>query len=501
MKKKIIAAALVIALLIGLQWLFSHAFITVALVNPGSGNVTYQFISQPDQKLNEVQTAGTAVKKLVRKGSYEVLVKQGDSSFLAVVDTGGFLGTTSVRAELAPEKAREFIGNNPVACMSLAGGTLISYGCNDFYGNARMHVSSSAQQPTYTQPVDGEPDGLIQGILELNDTTLAMLKTVTDSADPEQPFRLYTIEANGSLTNGRVLSGLDPSKSYSLRAYKSGFVIYDDAFERISYYSAPSAAAQPISLGTQSDNSLQPNTLNAGVSSITATYSNNTEGEVTDIHEPDHSKVQAEVVIADENAVRRFTLSGQFSDAVTCGRDKLCLLRGDQLEVYGTSGNQLEPLFTLGQVAELASTANGLLVSRENGLIGLDVDTRKGSIYYSFGEYTGCGLEATTSGYLLCLINGKQDKVALRINPTSTNNNSIDKKVAELLKLPEVKDVSAYGRFIYISPELGEPVYDEASNSFGYPPDVISAVNGRINQEIARLGINREAYTIVNTFE
>lgn len=501
MKKKIIAIILIGFLLLGLQWLFSHAYISVTLANPGKDEVTYQFLNQANQKITEVKTEEASVKKLVRKGDYEVLVRQNDTSYLTVVSVGGFLGTTTVRAETAPEKTREFIGNNPAACMALTGQTLISYGCSGFYANATVHLPASAEQPTYTQPVPAAIDGLIQGIISTPSGNLALLKTVRDSGNPDQPFTLYTIGARGELTNGRILTGLDPAKLYVMGAYKNGFIVYDTEFEQVVYYSSPGAQPTEISLGTPLDSTLKPYALSVGDASITAAYSNNTEGEVTDIHDPDDSKVKTELAIADETTIQRLTFEGQYSAAVTCGRDKLCLQRGDQLEVYSLNGDQPQQLFALGQVSTITRIAGSLLVARRNELIGLAVDTRVGSIQYSYGDYTYCGLQTSAEGYLLCLINSNQEKVALAINAQAANDSSIDKKVADLLKLPEIKDISAYGRFIYLSPDLGEPVYNESTNSFGPDPAVRSQANSAINQAVNRLGIDRNTYTIINTFE
>lgn len=132
-------------------------------------------------------------------------------------------------------------------------------------------------------------------------------------------------------------------------------------------------------------------------------------------------------------------------------------------------------------------------------MLELNIDNRDGYIGYSPGSYNYCGMHTDSAGYTLCLINTKQSRVALHIDNQNTDNNSIDQKVAQLLKLPEVDTISAYGQYIYIVPNAGQLTYDSASRSFGYDPEKLAAASDKINQEINKLGIDRSNYIIRNT--
>ena len=79
-----------------------------------------------------------------------------------------------------------------------------------------------------------------------------------------------------------------------------------------------------------------------------------------------------------------------------------------------------------------------MVIARGKDVVSLDVDKRTGLIDYSYGDYEFNGLRKDGFGYLLSLTNNKGRKVALYINQSASDTNKIDKKIAELQKIPEV---------------------------------------------------------------
>src|SRR5690606_35057373 len=98
-------------------------------------------------------------------------------------------------------------------------------------------------------------------------------------------------------------------------------------------------------------------------------------------------------------------------------------------------------LFEVIGVNEFQYIGETLLAVKEEGVLGIDTSSRSGSIQYTFGRYTYCGIRPSGANYLLCVINQKQKKAALLVSP-SQDSDGIDQKIAELLQLGEVKDIS-----------------------------------------------------------
>jgi len=140
------------------------------------------------------------------------------------------------------------------------------------------------------------------------------------------------------------------------------------------------------------------------------------------------------------------------------------------------------------------------LVVRDKDILSFDVDKQQGFASYSFGDYTYCGgVRADETHYTICATNNKQEKVALQFDLNTPNTGSIDKRVARLLKFYEVDDISAYGSYIYIIPNYGPPVYDSSIPGYGPDPAEVTRVDGILNQEIDRVGLDRNIYHIINS--
>lgn len=504
-KKRFILLAITVTFITALYWLASHSYIEITVKKSGSGSLTYRVLDQKAQKTAEIKSPESKIKKLVRRGSHEVLISGDGASYFTVAKTGGFLATKHVVAEMLPEKGREFRGDSPDPCAHYISTVLISFGCGGKFENTKVHVPASNETPTYTaQTLESIGQGFVEGMVDTAEGAVVIIKApASTDVFAEHTAYLVRFENNQlSLHDEVPLLDLKDNKFYSTVAYKTGFLVYDNSFEQILYYSDRRAKPVPINIDRSSENTLKPYALSIRKNILALSLSNNTEGEVADLHD-DSPRVQTEVAIFDGNKTTTFNLKGQYRSALLCGNDKLCLLRAKSLEVHDISGTNSRLIYKVSDVENISSSESNLTVFRSGEVLGLDVDKINGSIEYSLGGYTFCGLlHYNDSGYTLCLINSRQKRVALAITeqPLSLTG-KIDKQILNLLETKEIKEVSIYGRFIHISPELGEVVYDEASQSFGYDPATIVKVNALIDQAINNQGINTNYYQIINPFK
>lgn len=502
MKKILALALLIIVLLTTFQWFLNHGYIEVTTANPSNSETTYRFVEQKTGKVSEIKDIRPKIKKLVSKGSHEILVRQGENSYFAVIKVGGFLSSNAVSAELVPEKHRKFVGNNPGPCMHFSGQELISFGCKDVYKNAQLHVPASSDRPTYTQQGTTIVEGIIEGIITTNEGSIAVIKAPAGDEDQGAPHTAYILKGGLQLSTGTPLLDLDKNKLYSVRSYKEGFIVHDTTYEQILYYSSAKAKPEKIIITQPRDKKFRIYSLKIQGESIIAAYTTGVVGDTVDIHDTNIvKKSKTEIIIHQNNTSKSYTFNTQYGFVSLCGTNKLCMLTGKRLEVYDINDKKQKHLFTVGGVESVENIKNSLVITRENELLGLDVDTQKGSIQYRLSGYESCGLQKTGNSYTLCLANTKNKKVALQINPDQSNTDSIDKKISELLKLPEVTDVSIYDKFIFISPNLGPLIYDKPTKTYNYDPQTRKTVNEKINQEINKLGIDTNTYKIINTFK
>ena len=493
-KKIMLAVSAVILILIALT--ISHYSIIDVSVQGSSGTIDYSFLNQVGQKPTTSQ-AGSHLRKIVPKGNYEILVSQANKSSFAVVKTSGFLRKTPVQLSLSAEKNREFIGNNPQPCTFFDGDSLYSYACGADLSKVVKHEPATSTLPTYTSKLPDTLSASVLGIAKTSNGSVILLRQQGTSVF----FSVATLDSGFNIKNPRVLSELDRSVTYNIRPYRDGFVIYDSDFSKVFYYSSVSASPQTLNIAKLDDNSQKPSFLTAVGDKILALYSNNSQGQDTDI-EATVGKIKNTVVIYSQDQSRKFSIDKQqIIYASTCGQGKLCLVSDKQLSIYDINSSSPKFLFKVRGVNSTFSSANGLVLVRDNEILRLDVDHQTGFREYSVGDYQLCGTQNDLSGYTLCLINNKDIKVALRIDESIDNKDSIDKKVVEFQKAPEMKSVSIYKNYIYISPNLGQLKYDSAAKGYVYDSDIKKKVNAAVDQKIKELKIDTNIYHIINIFK
>ncbi len=500
MRKNILVLILVIASVIGAYWVSTHGYLEIQLQFERNAETTIQITDQASGNLTEVTTKNSSFKKLLRRGKYELLVKQNNKSYFAVTKTNGWLGKTSTKAELAAEKQRQFIGDNPGPCAAYNNQVLLTFACNDSYRNTLIHIPATSKLPTYSLKPSKSVDGYIEGIVQTSEGTVAVLKRPSNiDNDAIPPHTAYLLNSSSELTGGIALKDLDDKKTYTVRAYKQGLLFYDDSVEKLLYFPTRNSTPSEVKL----DVSKKMTPYQAYVSNNNVLITAAESGKSIDPDDPKTAKLKSEVVILTGQETKRFTLSKRYSSILVCGPSKLCTLLNKRLGVHDISSDKPKLLFEVLNVDQVEEINGRVIMIRGTDTLTLDTDKRTGSIDFSLGAYKACGLFSTTTpadknSYTLCLINNRGDKVAALVNPLKADDDSIDKKAIELLKMKEIKSLSVYANYIHLTPQVGEPVYDPKVRSFRYDPVKLQSTNTVINQAIDRIGIDRAKYQIIN---
>jgi len=499
-----------IVLIVGLPLLL---FVVVFLSGRGSlyidvksgtsgQELTYNILNQSNGKSNEVKTTKSSISKSVKKSNYEILVTQGEKSAWTTVKSGGFFKKTRLSVELKPEKNRQFVGYNPSYCMNYIGQVLTSYTCDDSFSNIKIHVPATANQATYTMNVSTNVQGNVRGIINTQLGPVALVRFFLADSDASA-YAAYVLGAGLLPAQTATLSGLNPDKVYDIQPYKNGFLAYSDDFSDVKYYASLTTSPESVSIEKPGNTNIKPYLLRTMGDSVVLASSDKAEFEARS--DPKAiGKVNSVIAVHKDGKTKQFSFNRQFVSAEACGNNKLCLLNTAnndkmQLFVYDIGDDTPKQLFVLNNITSIQNTDVGLLALSDTRILNLDVDNKTGFVEYSFGDRKFCGLQKDVGGYLLCQTNTKGVNAVLRIDQTSNNSDSIDKKVAGLEKMSEVKNVSVYGQFLFISPDLGELVYDNSLGFFNYDPSVKQSVNDKISHQIDVLGVDRNTYHIINT--
>lgn len=487
MRKKIILLSIFLVLTGAFIWTRSHSFIEISVDN-ANGTIVYNLSRQGSGKSLEIKTTSTRIKKLVPVGSYEAWAISAGNSSYSIVKTKGFLASLQKHLSLVPEKYRKFIGDNPNSCMNIVNGDLVSYSCGDYYGNLKIHLPATQDLPTYIENVQNtKASGKNEGIINFNGESFALIYGSSDEKMPAA-HRLYKINNDLSLTDPIFLSDLNQKKLYTVKDLGNGFIVYDSNISQALYYSSPNSKPVKIDTNLVTTKDYRPFALDTRPNKFMVLYSNKTGDK-------DRSS-SSEVVITDNNRPTRFAFSKKsYTNSFFCGDQKICLL-GSGLDVYDTSSGQAQLYLSLDNASAVEATKSGLLIVNKTGVLNLDLVNKRGFYEYVFGEYKYNTLQPSGTGYILSLTNNKNRKVAILVDQTSNDVDSIDQKIIELQKMPEISFVSIYDKLIYVYADLGKPAYDSLTKSYINNPQIKQSVSSAINKELNALGIDRRTYTI-----
>ena len=494
--KRTLITAFVVVIVVMLWSRYSILTVTVQGSNNSSGEITYQILRQADKNTITKKTSASSITKLVRKGDYEVTVSQGENHHFMVAKAKGFLRRTKQEATLTPERSRQFVGNNPDACMSY-GPTLISYACISATNTIAVHVAATEKQPTYTLKNPHKIKGTVEDIIETRQGTIGLFRHTRD----EEIHRhlLYLLDDTYRPIHEQEATNLNKEEFYNLVVYKDGFVAYNQPLTEAHYYESLTTPPKKVTLTSPGEN-LKPVTASVGhngkIAVLFSSVQDNAGGRNT-------KNIKNTFAFTDQNGTVSAELDGkEIGQFTLCETNYLCLLSGGWLEVYELKQDKLAYQFKVSGVHTTYNVAGSTIALRDNDVLRLDTQNRRAVIDYTFGPYKPCGAQpASPTTYLLCVQQENEDSSALLINTDQPDKSSIDKKVAELLRLPEVKDISPYKQFIFVSPEAGRVVLNPQSGYFEYDPAQRRKASEAINQKVEELKIDRSIYKIINTLD
>lgn len=493
----IIVCFAVLLAAVGLWWLYGHG--RLVLDSEGTSLQTTYYISNGKSGKNITEKiSDKSVTKILGSGQYQVLVQQGDKSYWKVIKVGHFLIGSSVKPGLQAERARTFVGTNPASCMQLINGVLVSYTCGGTADTLKVHMPATDKLPTYTKNIPNGFTNQIEGLVLTAHGPVYISKQLEaiGLSSAHQAIKLNQAVDPTSTNVGSVgLKGLDSSRTYVAVPFKEGFVMYDATFRDVLYFSDPSVQPQIIDLSTSNNKADIPIRFDSNGQMLVAAYSNSV-GD-TDGSTPNPV---TELSLNTGGKTKHFNLPGTFQATLACGNSSICTIDDKGLTVYDASGSKLKRRYDIPGVRIIGRFgSDSILFLKDRNVIALNVEKGTGYIAYSLGNYQLNAISDSGSSALLNLLNSKGTGVALQLT-NDTVDPAIDKQVDVLLHSTNISSVSAYGRYIFVSPNFGETEYIPSLHVYDYPADRKQTVNNAIIQDVKAAGIDTTKYVIVNPY-
>ncbi len=492
-RRFIVFGLLFIVMAMVIWWLYGRGRLQLDSAQNNT-DVTY-YVSGNSNGLQQTTKPGT---KILRSGRYTVLAVDGDKSYWTSVVVGHFLSKTTPKIALEAERSRSFVGNNPASCAEIINAVLVSHTCGGTADTIKVHVPASQQLPTSARSPSNGFTRQVEGIINTKGGPLYVRKQLESIGLPSAHSALSLNQAAGIITetgSATYLSGLKDDKTYTAVPYEDGFVMYDLTFRDVQYFSGPKASPKKLELPSVKGVDI-PIRFDADGKSLLATYSNSV-GD-TDGSTPNP---KTELVKYSNGKAKHFSLSGTYFATSLCGQQSICTIdETSGLTIYDASGGKLKKVAQVPDVSIMGrSGKDGLLFLKGRDVIYVNTTNGYGYIAYRLGNYQLNSISPSGNGALLNLTNTKGTGVMLELGESAVDS-PIDKQVDVLLHSSNISDVSAYGKYLFISPNLGELEYVPASKSYGYSPEKKRKANDAVMADVKASGIDTTRFVIVNPY-
>lgn len=498
-----------------LYYVSNRSYIEIT-VKQSSGDIAYNLSSDSNQS-DSFTSSETTVRRLVKKGTYQVSAQQDYSSALTSTHTKGFLQTTQVELSLTKESARSFVGDNPKQCIYYSD-VLLSWKCRGRLNTAVTFTPATSDIPGYVSPITSSSEPMIiEGFVSWKGTKWTLSKVASVEG---VSHILYPLDSNNNFRfiGNIVLGDLSDEKDYALTKYREGWLVYSVDGSDLFYYQDFNVSPERISSSNTNVKGLRLYDVDVTGSSIALTFNENSTPEsfgsslITNssvdtpetIEEYDEgSKIDAiykinktEFILINGDNTRRYVLDFTAKQVKLCGGEFVCALDFENLYIFEISGNELVKKQTYYNVKQFDTAGDNLYIINDFGVLDTNIQKNTGYYLYHFGDYQFCGI--TTENILGVCIEGANKKSLLVINNEELTY-PIDQVVYELGSKNEVESVSVYNNLIHISPNFGELSRNQQTFRLEYDPEIKSSVNQSIKTYLEELGLNNSGYQIKQT--
>lgn len=499
----------------------TRGFLQVVLPQ-GTQSAVITITNPDDGSERQIEASGNQ-RTMLASGEYRVSVDGQEGGSIGTVEVGRFFRSTTFEADFQQQRAYDFVGNNPLACMDYQQ-ILISHPCQGLIESVTAHEAANelyaSINSTISQPAFG--GFYVNDYLSINNKRYALLSAPTDDGVTVGLFPLSGSDPSNvfSAQSSYIINYDLGGSSYRAEEWGGGFLLVEEEGAEVLHFSSPNdndpqQIEPPINNG-----GLQLYSIDSasGIAALTYTgsldnelagssyypaYYQNAESEgVEGEFDPTETVSEdgtTQVVMYDEDnlQISSITLEYKVSQTRVCGPSTLCVLRhtGD-LEVYDFSSDEPALIDVQSGVLQLETVGDKIVLVSETGTYEYDFGSSYGNYHFTFGDYEFCGLkEVSSEQYLLCINNndlGNRSENVLLMNTSEGSSKQTAENILQVARLNEVKTIAPYRNYVHISAEYGELEIDESTRLLRYNPGVVESVNNTIRAALDMTGLGSD---------
>lgn len=490
MKIKLLVLVSVLALLavIGGSYFSSKGKLYVDITNvPADTMLTLKIHeANKDTVSKPVKNKSTVV---LGNGTHIVSITKGMDNFVGVASVPSFYRSATLSGEIKNEQKRTFVGTNPSPCMMYIANTFYSMACGEGANMIQQQVVPTLSSPGYTRAPSTELLGTILGISATRSATYAL---VENYADDETLRQLVQLGSGLSIAKNITIPNII-TDTFTMTSSADKVLIFS-RITRVGYlYTESTGSMQKITL-PEAEESFELVDVSIADQAIVTTYS---DSEENDGLEGETATGRSIIFVQNpDGQAAKYETSDVYSRVAYCKPSTVCAVGAYGLDIYSVGGSTLKKVATLPGVKDMFNYGDSVRFINDTGVMLFDPASLTGYYEYAVGAYTGCGVNVTVGGYLVCAIDTNSQKHALFVSATTKAGvDDVDKKVIELLKSNYVSGVAAVSNYIYVIPDYGDV------DIFTKDPETTARVNQAIENVIRRSTIPKQQYFVINAGE
>lgn len=485
-KLLVIASVFVVLLVVAGAYFSSKGNVYIDLTNVADGTeLTLTIHNNGDDSSTKIVKNKSSV--LLGSGTYAISLRNQNNSLVRVVAVPSFFGTTTISDSLVNEQQRTFIGTNPSPCVLYVATVFYSASCGDSTDALQQQASPTLSSAGYTTKASTEMIGTIITTSATNNASYALLENY---ADDEIIRHLVQVGSNLSSTKKIAIpSGIDGDIEMVTSSTK--VLVYSKAALLGYVYDENTGSLEKITLPNTEDN-YEMLDVSLSNSHIVTTYS---ESEASDGVDEGALVTGASKIFVQEFTSKgvEYSVSKLYSQATYCASNTLCAVGPEGLDIYKIESGSLSKATSFPGVTDVLTFGDNTRFIDSTGIKTFDIGTRKGYYEYTFGDYKNCGIAKSVSGYVVCVIDTKNQKHAVFISALNkSGTDTVDKKVLDLLKSNVVSGVSVVNNFVYVIPNYGDV------GIFTQDRETTIRINQNIDSVIRNSSISKQEYFVIN---
>ncbi len=487
MSRLLLVVCVTLFLLFGLYSFYQRGRISIK--NLPQGTTTIEMVKQNDTTTLEV--TGNTFDRILKAGTYTVLLKNGNDSQIFTAVVGNFFATTTISAGLEGQLPREFVAENPRGCISAVAESYISYPCDGPASGIVFHVPATKSSPTFTKKIQTVYDetgaqkspeeiGVIEDLVDIDGKKLLLAYTTGDYGPSHNIYELTIVNSNISLVLRGSIEGLGDNVYYIL---KDAQVLTLKGKRSPSLFRGNSLdTLAPVK---EVD---EPNVVNYDVRSDMSSYLYNEALIKAGSEDFEGTQSGSTIKLVAQGKSREKTFETSISKVSFCG-EYICAL--DTKKSMVLYDKDFRVVSSLKNISDFIAMDDKIYLFKDSELLVLNTATLTGNIVYSSGELALSGMRIA-NGQIFAVVNsGKKEHLLLL-----GRGDFADRALPELLANPFINTLSIYKKSIFASPELGDRVPTE-EGTYEYDPSVKAIARDSINQTISKLSADLAGYNFL----